>query len=83
MLGNYFCVSLYILNCCSGVLDLLKQLTTAKHSSSSFSGKEKPDCTACLWNMEQTNAHGLPDSMKALPRLSHTTSDGALGESCL
>lgn len=82
MLRSYFCVSLYILNCCSSILDLLKRLTTGKHSSSRLR-KRNAACTVCLWNLEQTNADGLPDNMEALSRLSHMTSDGAFVESCL
>ena len=54
----------------SSILDVFKQLTTANHSSSA-SGKET------------LIVDRLSISMEALPRLRHTTSDGALGESCL
>ena len=43
MLKNDFCVSLHILNCCSSILDALRQLTTVKHGSSD-PWKRKTDC---------------------------------------
>lgn len=68
MLRNYFCVSLYILNCYSSILHLLKQLTTAKHSSSLLSGKETVIVlSACrtwstqMWTDPQTGWRPGPD----------------------